>query len=624
MKKTLLFITLLSGIYSVSAQTALYQGGTGWGTSTPGGLLVGTSTTLRYSRLPVGASGTVLMSIPSSPFLMNWVATATLGISGGSGSPSGTQGNVQYNDNGAFGASTTFTYATTTGFLGLGTTTASSPLSLQTTASTFANFVANTTAVATFNMQNLNAANTAETRLGIIDTAGQGIFLSTPSTTNNQSSIFGLTRSTSDFVFNNGGVQRNFGIGTLGSTALVLGTANTSRVFISSAGSVGIGTTTPNAMLAVAGSATTYTVNVSSSTGVSMFNIGNNGSLGISSSSPGSIFTIDASTTAPVFASTTPIFTIRGDQGRSANYFQIMDNLASTKFLVNQFGNTQANGGFIAAATAGTCPHCGSAIASPNAAGNGMSIQEPQGFSGDSFHTVNATSQVVFVIKSNGNTSIGTGTPYAKLNIQNIFGSSTPLFDIASTTGFNSTTSMFRVNPDGGVGLGTTTPVSLLSVIGTGIKDVISFMASATYQALGINLAGQVLVGTSTPSLFGLTVGTSSKFTYGRVPNVFGYTSAASTTLNIIAVTNGGLATTTVIQATSFMNPGGTFKDGDMFEIRALSTTTQNVYFDTLFSSSTDLTMPTTVASGTTRYLFEYDGNRNKLDLVGKLGVFNP
>jgi len=85
MKKLIALLTIVSGIFLANAQSALWQGGTGLSTSTIGDLLVGTSSTLRYSRLPVGSSGLILQASSTSPFRMSWVSTTTLGLLGGTG-----------------------------------------------------------------------------------------------------------------------------------------------------------------------------------------------------------------------------------------------------------------------------------------------------------------------------------------------------------------------------------------------------------------------------------------------------------------------------------------------------------------------------------------------------------
>ena len=61
MKKLLVLLTLL--LLPITASAAglnLIQGGTGWNTSTAGDLLVGTSSSLRYTRLPIGSEGSCL------------------------------------------------------------------------------------------------------------------------------------------------------------------------------------------------------------------------------------------------------------------------------------------------------------------------------------------------------------------------------------------------------------------------------------------------------------------------------------------------------------------------------------------------------------------------------------
>lgn len=100
MKKLLTSIALLSTILIANAQSTIPQGGTGWATSTTGDLLVGTTSKLRYTRLPIGTTGQVLWVTGGTP---RWVATSSLGISGGSATPAGLNQSVQFNDLGVFG-----------------------------------------------------------------------------------------------------------------------------------------------------------------------------------------------------------------------------------------------------------------------------------------------------------------------------------------------------------------------------------------------------------------------------------------------------------------------------------------------------------------------------------------
>ena len=183
------------------------------------------------------------------------------------------------------------------------------------------------------------------------------------------------------------------------------------------------------------------------------------------------------------------------------------------------------------------------------------------------------------------------------------------------------------VKSGGNVGIGTTTPTSLLTVASSTqstsyiIFGVFNALATPVMNILG---SGAVLFGTATTANCGtapcgLTVATTTQFTAGIVSRVVGYSSAASTTINLNTT---DVATTTINQPTTFVNPIGTAYDGSMFEIRAKATTTQTIYWGTNFASSTDLVNVSSVASGTTRFLFEYRQDVQKWELVGKLGGY--
>lgn len=73
MKKLIAILFLLPTL--VLAQSNLSQGGTGWATSVTGDLIVGTSSTLRYTRLPIGSTSQILAVSGGQPA---WVATSTI------------------------------------------------------------------------------------------------------------------------------------------------------------------------------------------------------------------------------------------------------------------------------------------------------------------------------------------------------------------------------------------------------------------------------------------------------------------------------------------------------------------------------------------------------------------
>jgi len=72
------------------------------------------------------------------------------------------------------------------------------------------------------------------------------------------------------------------------------------------------------------------------------------------------------------------------------------------------------------------------------------------------------------VLISNGNVGIGTTTPFAALSVHSKSADTRPLFAVASTTpnGVTATTTAFIITADGNVGIGTTAPTEKLDVAG--------------------------------------------------------------------------------------------------------------------------------------------------------------
>jgi hypothetical protein len=85
------YIKFLAGLLiaiplTLSAQvTNVNQGGTGATTTAQGDLFVGGTNNIRLQKLPIGTAGQILLGSSTSPFKMAWVATSSLGITGGSG-----------------------------------------------------------------------------------------------------------------------------------------------------------------------------------------------------------------------------------------------------------------------------------------------------------------------------------------------------------------------------------------------------------------------------------------------------------------------------------------------------------------------------------------------------------
>ncbi len=84
--------------------------------------------------------------------------------------------------------------------------------------------------------RNLNTGLSAESRLVISDTSGHYMAFDVPSINNTQTNLFGLSRKTTDFIFNTSGTARDIAIGSLNDKAIVLGTFNAERIRIDSSG----------------------------------------------------------------------------------------------------------------------------------------------------------------------------------------------------------------------------------------------------------------------------------------------------------------------------------------------------------------------------------------------------
>lgn len=195
-------------------------------------------------------------------------------------------------------------------------------------------------------------------------------------------------------------------------------------------GNVGIGTTTPSAILTIQGTSSSPTTNL----------------LNIASSSGSSIFTVLAN----------------GDTYMS-NYVGI--GVVNT----HTAGNLQVAGSgyFSGYFQAGTGMYTGSSNANgagfkPN--GNGLKIVN---YSGADSTTTSLTLL--------GNMGIGTSTPVAKLDITGTAGSA-DIFAISSSTN----TRLFTVAANGNVGIGTTTPGQALTVVGNAQFTAVSSGAYST------------------------------------------------------------------------------------------------------------------------------------------------
>lgn len=106
-------------------------------------------------------------------------------------------------------------------------------------------FATNRNGISGIEMKNTSSGTSADERFVAYANDGSAyLAFAIPSTGNTQSSLFGLTRSNSVFLFDSGTTSRSMGIGPLGSATLILGTNSTAALSIGTDQGVTVGSPT--------------------------------------------------------------------------------------------------------------------------------------------------------------------------------------------------------------------------------------------------------------------------------------------------------------------------------------------------------------------------------------------
>ncbi len=197
-------------------------------------------------------------------------------------------------------------------------------------------------------------------------------------------------------------------------------------------GNLGIGTTTAGSLLAVASSTANGTASLLSvGTTTTLFNVLANGQAQF----------LNGSVSSPTIAA--------AGQTNTGIYFNSNNNelnITSAGALIATFQN--------AAGFWSRLKNVGASV--------GLSV-------GPNFSTITApTGGAIF----EANVGIGTTTPSAKLSVQDAYGGTQALFDVASTTSASyATSSLFKVLANGNVGIGNSNPTYKLSVVQSSLSN---------------------------------------------------------------------------------------------------------------------------------------------------------
>ncbi|MDB5194323.1 MAG: hypothetical protein JWN50_337 [Parcubacteria group bacterium] len=295
--------------------------------------------------------------------------------------------------------------------------------------------------------------------MALLSSGNVGIGTSTPSSPNGFVRTLDITgTSNASLVLSSfGGVGTRFELGSENTAGGLLGIfSGTTRIMsLTGAGNVGIGTTTPFSRLSISTPAQQSGLlplfTVASTTNTSLLSVLGNGNVGIGTSSPLTKLSIQGT------AGANDIFNVSSSTGASLLYVNVAGNVGigttnpAVQLEVSKAGGSEikiddsTNGSFFHQSLANDT---GTISVLKNGAVPTSLFLNTQLSSGVSSNAISIVA---------GNVGVGTTTPLAKLDVVGTLGSQSDLFNVSTTTATNIVTSLLKVQANGTVSIGTTT-----------------------------------------------------------------------------------------------------------------------------------------------------------------------
>lgn len=336
------------------------------------------------------------------------------------------------------------------------------------------------------------------------------------------------------------------------------------RVRVTSTGRMGIASTTPVATLGIQSTAGALAFAISSTTGSSTFGIDADGSVWVSgdSGTQGQVFISRGPLLPPAWSPISALLTNLNTNPFTATYFAATSTTATSTFgramvigsttvpasvpAELQIYNNNLAGASPAIVIGGnnggdtdfwigrvndndstnddslqigtsTTPGLNSLLTLNFNGGLGIGTTSPSEVltvAGGAYFAGNFTGSNLIATGTaivRGNMVVGTSTNSgARFAVQGVFGSTLPIFDIATTTSLSSaTSSLLRVNINGNVGLGTSTPDAKLSIHATNLANTAYILniatstsgGNATSSVLSILANGNIGVASTSPDM---------------------------------------------------------------------------------------------------------------------------